>query len=293
MSQTLEDIEIIVVDDASTDKTPEILSDYAKRDKRIKIVRHPENCGTLWVRKTGIENASGDYIMFVDGDDSLEETACDRLYDEVINKNADMVVAGHRLYTIDGQTIPKIYNLNYGNDGRSLAKSMVMNEIPVMLCGNIYSIDLWKGRDLPYLKGFSFCDDLLLSFSVSENVRKVVVIPDLLYRYYKNEGSTTERKYDDRALNCMMISHARMMRVVSGYDDDMINGAWYKHVGGVFDLIKKGYSRSLIMQKVRDNGLSGCFTLTSFIKRLSLRKALIYWFVTHSDLGAAIAVKFA
>ena len=79
LHQTLKDIEIICVNDGSTDNTAEILQEYANKDNRIKIITQ-ENQGKLVARKRGIEHASGEYCMFLDQDDFYELCACQELY---------------------------------------------------------------------------------------------------------------------------------------------------------------------------------------------------------------------
>ena len=81
LNQTYTDVEIICVDDYSTDNSLEKLEAYALKDDRIKIVRHQKNLGPHCARQTGVSNASGDYILFLDCDDALEIFACESLYD--------------------------------------------------------------------------------------------------------------------------------------------------------------------------------------------------------------------
>lgn len=88
--QTLKDIEIICVNDGSTDNTIKILQELAEQDNRIKII-DKKNEGVSIARNTGIQAASGDYIMFVDGDDYLELNACEILYQKAIETNVDIV----------------------------------------------------------------------------------------------------------------------------------------------------------------------------------------------------------
>ena len=84
--QTLQDIELICINDKSTDNSIDILNKYAKNDKRIKIINQKENKGPGVARNLGIKNATGEYIMFLDPDDWFEETACEDAYN-LINKN--------------------------------------------------------------------------------------------------------------------------------------------------------------------------------------------------------------
>ena len=91
INQTLEDIEIICVDDASPDNSIKILEEYQQKDSRIKIIRHEKNKNLGGARNTGLENATGEYIWFVDSDDYIDIKACQILYDAIKKFDVDML----------------------------------------------------------------------------------------------------------------------------------------------------------------------------------------------------------
>lgn len=91
INQTLEDIEIICVDDCSTDDSYKILEEYQAKDSRIKILRHEVNKNLGAARNTGLANATGEYIWFVDSDDYIDTKACQILYDAIKEFDVDML----------------------------------------------------------------------------------------------------------------------------------------------------------------------------------------------------------
>ena len=95
ISQTYKNLEIIVVDDGSRDYTGEILDNYAKKDRRIKVI-HKENGGVSSARNKGIEAAEGDYIGFIDGDDLIEPGMYKTLVDLLEEENADIAHCGRK-----------------------------------------------------------------------------------------------------------------------------------------------------------------------------------------------------
>lgn len=90
-NQSFKDLEIICVNDGSTDNSLKLLEDYAKRDSRIKIITQ-ENGGIGHARNTGLKNATGEYVLFVDSDDFLCENSLDELYYNINSNNSDLVI---------------------------------------------------------------------------------------------------------------------------------------------------------------------------------------------------------
>ena len=89
--QMMKDIEILCINDGSTDGSLEILKEYAKRDSRIRIVDKKQNEGLLLARKTGVLQARGKYVMYVDADDYLETTACQRAFELIEDRQVDIL----------------------------------------------------------------------------------------------------------------------------------------------------------------------------------------------------------
>lgn len=100
-NQTYKNLEIILVDDGSTDSSGKICDEYAKIDSRIKVI-HQENKGLSGARNTGLDNATGKYIMFSDSDDTFELDACEKLYNFIEKTDADYVVGNYTNMDEDG-----------------------------------------------------------------------------------------------------------------------------------------------------------------------------------------------
>ncbi len=91
IQQTLTNIEIICVDDCSTDQSTEILQEYERKDSRIQCILHKKNVSASQCRKDGVMRSAGEYIMFMDADDYLEPNACQVAYDAIVEKQTDIL----------------------------------------------------------------------------------------------------------------------------------------------------------------------------------------------------------
>lgn len=96
-NQTFKDFEVVLVDDASTDASPAFLQALAEQDSRFHVFRHEVNSSVMAARYTGMEKSEGEYILFADSDDWLEETACEVLHERLIKAPADLLVYGYVL----------------------------------------------------------------------------------------------------------------------------------------------------------------------------------------------------
>ena len=160
LAQTLSEIEIICIDDASTDNSLEVIESYAKKDERIQIIRHLKNQGTLQARKHGVANASGNYIMFVDSDDWLETIACEQLYHYIKQEKVDILQFGTNIIPavplsesmilwVEDFLKPYEYRL----EGRSIIRAcFVENKFDFNITDKIWNANLCK-------KAFSLIGD--------------------------------------------------------------------------------------------------------------------------------------
>ena len=96
LAQTYRELEIVLVNDGSTDKSPEICKAFAEKDSRIKVI-DKQNGGLISARKTGIDNAAGDYVMFSDADDWLPVDAAETLVNAIEKEAADIAVLTERI----------------------------------------------------------------------------------------------------------------------------------------------------------------------------------------------------
>lgn len=119
--QTMSDIEIIIVDDGSPDNSERIYRKYEKQDNRIKIIKK-QNAGVSMARNTGIEYATGEWLMFVDSDDWMELDGCETLYKEAELNGADMVVADTYVVKEEKRGYIKVFSNEYVFENREMIR---------------------------------------------------------------------------------------------------------------------------------------------------------------------------
>jgi len=184
-AQTHGNIEVICVDDHSTDRSLEILKRHAAADRRIRVVAQPVNRGPLAARRAGMLNAAGKYVMFMDADDLLLEPCCKRALTAIRESGCDMVSFGAA--ALQGGKI--LEQNNNASVGRLESDDMFKELVNRRICGNvwnkIYSGDLCKkvAAELVDLPADGAMEDFYMIFLFCFFAASYSDIPDVLYIY--------------------------------------------------------------------------------------------------------------
>ncbi|HPE94615.1 MAG TPA: glycosyltransferase family 2 protein [Bacillota bacterium] len=204
--QTYDDLEIIIVNDGSTDNSLEICKEYAKTDARIKIV-DKKNEGIEKARLTGLEHAHGEWVRFVDGDDWLPKRSIEILVENALKYDADVVV-GTLYRVIDKYALIRKKSVMHAEKTEVIDNATFMekyyrsffgvNIVSVGLCEKLYRREVIVSASL-HAVGVTHSEDLNFNVRVMPLAKKIVWIPDNVY-YYRYGGMTNRvnpRMMDD------------------------------------------------------------------------------------------------
>lgn len=202
-NQTIKDIEIILVDDGSTDKSLEICNSFAMLDARIKVLEQ-ENSGQSVARNRALEMASGEFITFTDSDDWVDEDFYEKLLDAAIRYKADIACGS---VIREKKSAGKI-RINY-NDERVYIKAQEKIDaagVPNMcyVWNKVYRAEFLKSMNLRFVNGMVFEDTDFVTRAVYFS-NKIVTVPNTYYHYWTNENSTvrTMRSSDKKRLDSL------------------------------------------------------------------------------------------
>ncbi|WP_295406957.1 FkbM family methyltransferase [uncultured Thiocystis sp.] len=188
LAQDFSDLEIICVNDGSTDESPRILAEYASRDPRIRIVDQ-SNKGLASTRNTAMEHVRGRYLMHVDSDDLLTPGAISSLVQECERTKADFIVFYHSMIE-DEREFDSWY---YDFDQWSLEPKTTLDQKLEILhyhytWSKFFNMDFLRAHDFRFPDGLQF-DDNIYHWQVLLAASKVVILPQKLYRYRVRTGS--------------------------------------------------------------------------------------------------------
>ena len=195
INQTMKDIEIVVVNDASTDSTPEILRRYAEKDSRIKVVSHEVNKGLATVRKTALAASTGEYIMNLDGDDYFSLDACEKAYNAIVSENSDILQFGITPFSENENDFEKEKN-GFDKMYMPAAKLVYTDSETGILCdenlGKRFPITVWNKI---------YKREIVEKIEASIPDRRINMAEDVMYVFFALYHSHTYAVLDEKLIN--------------------------------------------------------------------------------------------
>ena len=204
IDQTLENIEIILINDVSPDPLDEVIcKKYAKEDSRIIYIQHKINEGSGGARNTGIKNARGKYLAFVDSDDYITPDMLELSYNEAKKTGADIVNFGFNYLTDAGEIIDTLF---FECDTKAnLLKNFLDDRATLnpAVWDKLYKRSLFIDNNIKFVIG-TYYEDLIIMAELLYYAKRVVNLKKPFYFYVKREGSIIQ-SYSEKHIDDMFI----------------------------------------------------------------------------------------
>lgn len=266
VNQTYKKLEIILVDDGSLDRCPQMCEEWAKKDSRIKVV-HKENAGLGMARNTGIENAHGEYICFFDSDDYIASDTIKKVMLTASQTEADLILFGH--YEVDRNNHENVF---VPNTGKKYYKG---DEVQSVVLPAMISFDPYTGENANL--GMSACmsayryslihrnewrfvserdlisEDVYSILCLMKDVQSVAVIPEAFYYYCENGTSLSHTYREDRYDQLKTFYIACMNKCNEfGYNQDVKERFAHGHMNNVIAALKQIVTSGLPEEKMKE-----------------------------------------
>lgn len=245
VGQSHTNLEIILVDDGSDDKSGKIADGYTKKDKRIRVI-HQKNGGRSAARNAAINASKGDYIALVDGDDFIANTYIEDMV-AVIAKTGVSAVSTSLIKYFEGDVIKRDRSDDSScatYSSRDALKSMLyMNGVTNSAGGKIYKKELFNGVEYPVEHNY---EDLATTYRLFCNADRIAVIGSVGYYYRQNPSGIMRTKFHKRRMDGLVHAKEEMEYLATRYAQDMgvITAARYRYyMEAVFiclDILKVG-----------------------------------------------------
>lgn len=224
LNQTYLNLEIILVDDGSKDRSGEICDEYAEKDSRI-VVYHKQNGGLTSARNYGLDRASGDWIMHVDGDDWIDTSTLERLLEKAAKTNADIVFSDFWFEYPDKQEQSHFYD--WSKQGVDGLKEYISTSW-TCLAGSIQKRSLYINNNLRSPERINFCEDFHLIVRLCYFAKNIVKVGQPLYHYRQHNSSmihnnSKKNGIDERRVYADIIDFFKQQGVYNEFKECM---AW-------------------------------------------------------------------
>lgn len=222
ISQTYQDLEILLVDDGSLDNSGAICEEYATRDERITVI-HKENGGQSDAKNVGLSASNGDYIYFLDSDDYIKEDTLERALSVAERERSDIVFFGGVAFSDNPkQKLPPVEILHEYSEASGadmLIQRWENEEWMPGGQGHLFKAEFLKREMLTFRKGIVY-EDLLFSTIAYVRAKSVVQCTDAVYFYRVRSESTMTKKPKPYNLNCFQVCIQSMAEEKKRYQND-------------------------------------------------------------------------
>lgn len=258
LAQSMQDFEVVVVNDCTPDGSMDIVQSFAKDNPRFKIVTHERNRGLMQARKSGYTKATGEYLMFLDSDDFLPPDSMEKLYNEAIRTSADIVSGDMTLiYPDQDREEIRISHLHYGSDMFAVYKSLLLSEYHHNLCGKMFKASLLQDYEYKTEENFTNGEDGYLFYQVVEHMKKTVHLHESVYCYLQNTLSSSHIRLGRNAIRSICMVNQLRVQIAKRHPE--IKPYANRQVSIVLNsLYGMGYDKDAGLDEyVHEMGLSG------------------------------------
>ncbi len=239
LCQTYTDIECILVNDGSKDKSVQLCQSFAKKDSRI-IVVNKENEGVDKTRFEGLKHASGEFVMFLDSDDWLEKDAVENLMKPMSQFEADVVVGQIRnVYHVAFLYLRDWRQKSLKNTNKLISHEEMMedyylsffgiNILPVSMCATLYRRSVINQAQLQP-SGLGFGEDLAFNMKLMPYVQKYYMIDKIVYNYRKERWGASPKYLDNWLKNARLLFDSKMQQIKELHYDKAIKWQLIEYV---------------------------------------------------------------
>ena len=195
-NQTFQDLEIIIIDDGSTDRSLEILSRLAQSDRRLKIFSY-SNGGTGFALNKGLQKATGKYIGFSGADDWIESDMLEKLISIIETDETDLVVCN--ILKEFNNTSQKVLHLSKQETlSERLLEKLILMDFDYSICNKLYKRNLLEKMNIQFVEDLRLSQDVLFNLYVFACIKDLSITPAPFYHYVANEGSLMTSPQDKR-----------------------------------------------------------------------------------------------
>lgn len=241
LSQSFSDFELILVDDGSPDKCPQICDEYSQKDSRV-VALHKKNGGQSSARNFGLDHAKGKYVTFVDSDDLLVENALSALYDTLLREDVDVVLGKVIRFTSDGAIRPysQMETSKKMTGEETLIKLLKGKELNISVCGGIYRKKIFENLRMP---DDFICEDWYVMPQIYLQKNLIVFYTNTLVYKYRDNIQSTMTGLTEHGNSQILDVAKEVIRIIKSYNQELYSLTLWSNLKRVWKYVGIIYSQ--------------------------------------------------
>lgn len=284
LAQTYSSIEVILVDDGSTDDTGAICDQYSAKDNRIVVI-HKSNAGVSAARNDGLRVATGDYIGFVDGDDLLEKDMLKILVKNAKKYRADISVCNMDTVDVDGRLETVYEYTTKSMDAEEIVQGYFFNQsvksIMYSQCNKIFSRKVLSGIEF---RPYRYCEDILFVFEAVLNSDRIYYDNRIGYHYIHRKNSAMTSHFSEKRLEYVFAARelvAACVRQYPQYSQEAERWAYYHTLVTMRQIVSSGQKKRF--KEFYSENRKYLQQKRGFLKKLGFKRRLDYLGIMYGN----------
>ena len=285
-NQTLKDIEIICINDASTDNSIEILKQYKRKDARVKIMDCKENGGESVARNIGLDNATGMYIAFLDNDDTVDMDFYEKLFKKAMERSYDIIKANVRTINYDGNVTESLLNPKISATNNKWY-------FHYEWWSAIFNAEFLKKNDIRLLEGFQLGGDSLFLNEAIHKCQRFYCINDTYYNYFRRRESGDSLELSSIKISSSLNIFTKIFNNLNFYyKNNEINSEVYLYLCKNYIDLSIFYIFRTKSQKAKENcidylmaTISNCLLKDMILIYLQTNFSCIYYYIKYNNIS--------
>ena len=291
LKQTYDNFELLLVDDMSPDSCPQICDEYAKKDSRIQVIHKPKNQGLGMARNTGMESAAGEYILFMDSDDTIHADTL-RTVKDVLAPQTEIAVFGvTRVHeNKEGEVVHTEVFPCEAVVGETIRQSgeiflqLTQAHVFPYACNKVYRSDFLRNTGVVF-EATKLIEDFLFNIAVFAKAEHIIVIPDCFYNYRKPAHQTLVNTYSPQFYELTKRKFTLELEFLQITDNDFFDArqvVLYSHIKHIISVFLRnkakgahlsGKEQRAAMKSILNDETTR-FALSEFVPKNLLQKVL-------------------
>lgn len=235
VEQSYSNLDIIIIDDCSSDRSIDICNEFKKNDGRIRLIKNKKNSGAAYCRNIGVNISKGEYVCFIDSDDVVSNDYVEYMFNNIAKKNYDISIA---CYTVKSDN--KLYYMGSGkstdiSQKECLIRILMSDGISVSMCAKLFKKEVLSNIIFP--EGYMYEDDAVI-YQIIINSKKIYYGNKSVYTYFVRDNSVMTKQFTKKKL--ILLEYAEnMKKLINNHFPDLKVYSEKKYIDYYFSILRQ------------------------------------------------------